>query len=176
MIAKIPNVLTSARIALAPFVYYAGFSQERELFAILFALGGVTDVLDGFFARFLDMKSDWGSAFDTIADFLFYPAGLMLYFFVPEVITKNWKLIFGIIAIFVLAVLIGGVRKKLSIPHLASAKLCAALLYIFVLYTLLVGYSRPFLYFVLMIGAWAAVEQFIVLCFKSPSSRRWSWQ
>jgi cardiolipin synthase len=174
---KIPNILTSARIGLVPFVYYAGFARERELFALLFALGGFTDVLDGFFARYLNMKSDWGSRFDTIADLLFYPAGLLLYFFVPEVLVSNWKFILTVLSIFSFALLAGWLRDKLVIPHLLSAKIFAVFAYLFVLYTLMAEYYPPFFYVVAVIGAWAALEQFIVLCFKSPSlSRRWSWE
>ena len=174
---RIPNILTSSRIAMAPFLYYAGFAREKELFVILFALGGLTDVLDGFFARYLELKSDWGSVFDTVADVFFYPAGLLLYFFVPAVILDNWHLISIILSIFVVAVLVGWLRGKLSIPHLLSAKVSAVFMYAFVLYTLFVEYSLPFFFVTAVIGAWAALEQFIVLCFRSPSlSRRWSWQ
>lgn len=174
---KIPNILTSARIGIAPFAYYAGFAREKELFVILFALGGLTDVLDGFFARYLEMKSDWGSMYDAFADLLFFPAGLLLYFFAPEVVANNWKIIVTFISIFAVAILIGWLRGKLVIPHLLSAKIFAVFMSAFVLYTLMVEYYPPFFFVVAVIGAWAAFEQFIVLCFKSPSlSRRWSWE
>jgi phosphatidylglycerophosphate synthase len=177
VLMKIPNMLTSARIFIAPFVYYAGFARERDLFVLLFALGGITDVLDGFFARYLDMKSDWGSRFDTIADLLFYPAGFLLYFFAPEVIVSHWEIIVSLVGVLVLSLVIGRFRGKLVVPHLLSSKIFAVFLYLFVLYTLMVEYYPPFFYVVVFIGAWAAVEQFIVLCFKSPSlSRRWSWE
>ncbi len=173
---KIPNILTSARIVIAPFAYYAGFAREKELFVILFALGGLTDVLDGFFARYLELKSDWGSMYDAFADLLFFPAGLLLYFFAPEVVVNNWKILVTFISVFAAAILIGWLRGKLVIPHLLSAKIFAVFMYAFVLYTLMVEYYPPFFSVVAVIGAWAALEQFIVLCFKSPSSRRWSWE
>ncbi len=173
----LPNLLTSSRILIAPFLYYAGISQKRDLFVVLFLVGGLTDALDGFFARYLDLKSDWGTVFDTVADVLFYPAGFMLYFFVPQVITDNWEVIFGLSGLFIVAVIIGWLRGKLSIPHLLSAKITAIFMYVFVLHSLVFGYYLPLFYLTAAIGAWAAVEQFVVLCFKSPSlTRRWSWE
>lgn len=177
MCVKIPNILTSARVVIAPFAYYAGFAREKELFVILFALGGLTDVLDGFFARYLEMKSDWGSMYDAVADFLFFPSAILLYFFSPEVVVQNWRVIAIFIGILVIGILVGWLRGKLVIPHLLSAKIFAVFMYAFVLYTLMVEYYPPFFFVVAVIGAWAALEQFIVLCFRSPSlSRRWSWE
>ncbi len=159
---NVPNVLTSARIVITPFVYYAGIARERELFLLLFALGGLTDALDGFFARFLQLKSDMGSLFDTIADLLFYPTGLMIYFFAPAVITENWKLLAGVIGIFLAGVFVAWLRGNLYLPHLLSAKMVGIFMYVFILYTLLVEFSQPLFYVMVAVGAWAAIEQFVV--------------
>jgi len=96
---NLPNFLTTARIAITPFVYYAGITLERELFILLFLLGGLTDVLDGWLARYMGVESDWGTNLDTIADLIFFPTVALIYFFVPEIFT-NWPIIVGIIALF----------------------------------------------------------------------------
>ncbi len=173
---RIPNLLTSSRIMLSPFVYYAGFAREKELFVILFTLGGLTDFLDGFFARYMEIDSDWGSVFDTVADGIFYPAGLLVYLFVPEVF-HYWTVISAFIGLFLVALIVGWLRGALKIPHLVSAKIFAMSSVAFVFYTLLFDYYPPFLFVFLAIGAWAALEQFIVLCFRKPSfARKWSWE
>ena len=173
---KIPNLLTTSRIMLSPFVYYAGFTHERELFMILFSLGGLTDFLDGFFARYMEIDSDWGSVFDTIADCIFYPAGLLMYLFVPEVF-QYWTVAALLVGVMALSLMIGWLRGGLKIPHLISAKIFAMASVAFVFYTLWVEFYLPFLYVFLVIGAWATVEQFIVLCFKKPSfTRKWCWE
>ena len=173
---RIPNLLTSSRIMLSPFVYYAGFANERELFMLLFTLGGLTDFLDGFFARYLEIDSDWGSMFDTVADVIFYPAGLLLYFFVPEVFQYR-NVVAVLVGVFALSLLIGWLRGGLKIPHLISAKIFAMASVALIFYTLWIEYYAPFLYVFLVIGAWAAIEQFIVLCFRKPSfARRWFWE
>jgi len=158
---NVPNVLTTSRLLLAPFVYYAGFMRDRELFLVLFALGGITDALDGFFARHLNVKSDWGSFFDMIADIAFYPSALMVYFFVPEVFLNNTLIVLGVVGAFVVAVGSVWLKGKWILPHLLSAKIWAVFLYLFVLYTVMFEYSPPFFYVVAAVGVWAALEQFI---------------
>ncbi len=65
---NIPNFLTIARILLIPLLVIF-LLDGRELAAFwVFVLAGVTDALDGFLARVLKQKTDFGAFIDPIAD------------------------------------------------------------------------------------------------------------
>lgn len=64
----IPNMLTIFRMLLVP-VFAFLFLSDMKLQAILvFALAGLTDVLDGWVARKFKMESDIGKLLDPLAD------------------------------------------------------------------------------------------------------------
>jgi cardiolipin synthase len=64
----IPNFITLLRLAvLPPFLY--GIAEGRHVWAlVLFVFAGLSDGLDGYLARRLDMRSAFGAALDPIAD------------------------------------------------------------------------------------------------------------
>ncbi|OGQ99495.1 MAG: CDP-diacylglycerol--glycerol-3-phosphate 3-phosphatidyltransferase [Deltaproteobacteria bacterium RIFOXYD12_FULL_55_16] len=65
---NIPNFLTIGRILLIPLLVIF-LLEGRELAAFwVFVLAGVTDALDGFLARVLKQKTDFGAFIDPIAD------------------------------------------------------------------------------------------------------------
>jgi len=65
---NIPNVLTLLRIALAP-VMVMGMYRGYLLFAfIIFMIASVTDLLDGFLARWCDLQTNLGKMLDPVAD------------------------------------------------------------------------------------------------------------
>jgi len=78
---RIPNLLSLARIALIPFLAYF-LAQNNELSTIasvaLMAIAGITDGLDGYLARRMNLVSRLGIALDPIADKLFAAALVIL--------------------------------------------------------------------------------------------------
>ena len=62
----IPNVLTFSRIGLSIVLLLIPFGTT--VFAALYLLCGLTDVLDGFLARRLHAESETGAALDSLAD------------------------------------------------------------------------------------------------------------
>ncbi len=63
-----PNLLTLARICLAPFLVSAILDKRFELSFILFLAAGLTDALDGLLARLLHQKTVLGQYLDPVAD------------------------------------------------------------------------------------------------------------
>src|SRR5690242_5185305 len=63
-----PNLLTLARICLAPFLVAAILEKRFELGFILFIAAGLTDALDGALARLLKQRTDLGHYLDPVAD------------------------------------------------------------------------------------------------------------
>ncbi len=68
-IITIPNILSFFRLCLIPLIVWLYCFQENYLWTIIiFILSGITDIVDGFIARKFDMISDFGKAFDPVAD------------------------------------------------------------------------------------------------------------
>ncbi|XP_060042654.1 cardiolipin synthase (CMP-forming) isoform X1 [Erinaceus europaeus] len=65
----IPNMLSMTRIGLAPVLGYLIIEEDFNVALGVFALAGLTDLLDGFIARnWASQKSALGSALDPLAD------------------------------------------------------------------------------------------------------------
>jgi cardiolipin synthase len=63
-----PNLLTLARICLAPFLVSAILENRFVLSFCLFVVAGLTDALDGTLARILKQRTVLGSYLDPVAD------------------------------------------------------------------------------------------------------------
>jgi CDP-diacylglycerol--glycerol-3-phosphate 3-phosphatidyltransferase len=77
----IPNLLTWLRIALIPVfivVFYLPYPWAPPASALVFALAGITDWLDGYLARRLGQGSSFGAFLDPVADKLIVVAALVL--------------------------------------------------------------------------------------------------
>lgn len=68
-IITIPNILSFFRLCLIPVIIWLYCYKDEYLGALLvLALSGFTDIADGFIARKWNMISDFGKAFDPVAD------------------------------------------------------------------------------------------------------------
>ena len=68
-ILTIPNLLSLFRLLLIPVMVWTYAFRGNALWTtLLLALSGITDVVDGFIARRFHMVSDFGKAFDPVAD------------------------------------------------------------------------------------------------------------
>lgn len=65
---QLPNALTIARLALAPYLFLLMSRHDYRGLLWPFALVGVTDVLDGYLARRWHVSSRLGAILDPIAD------------------------------------------------------------------------------------------------------------
>ena len=68
-IITIPNILSFFRLCLIPVIIWLYCVKKDYLWTTLtLLLSGITDVADGIIARKFDMVSDFGKAFDPVAD------------------------------------------------------------------------------------------------------------
>lgn len=68
-ILTIPNLLSLVRICLIPVIVWSYCIREDSVLTLLILLlSGITDVADGMIARKLNMISEFGKAFDPVAD------------------------------------------------------------------------------------------------------------
>ena len=68
-IITVPNILSFFRLLLIPVIVWLYIVKKDPLWTmIILALSGVTDIVDGIIARKCNMISDFGKAFDPVAD------------------------------------------------------------------------------------------------------------
>lgn len=68
-IITIPNILSFFRLLLIPVIMWLYIVKKDPVWTtVILALSGITDIVDGIIARKCHMVSDFGKAFDPVAD------------------------------------------------------------------------------------------------------------
>jgi CDP-diacylglycerol---glycerol-3-phosphate 3-phosphatidyltransferase len=127
---NLPNTLTWLRIAAIPLIvllFYMPYHWSDPAAGLLFAAAGITDSLDGYFARRLGQTSRLGAFLDPVADKLVVAVALVL------LISKDTRALIVLTA----AVIIGreitisalrewmaeiGERRKVAVSQLGKVK------------------------------------------------------
>jgi cardiolipin synthase len=98
----IPDILTTIRLVLVPFVFLS-ISKNEILTIILLVIAFITDILDGVISRKLKIQNrEFGKAYDHLVDKLLVFVivyGLVIYKNLP-----NWALLFFLIREFILII------------------------------------------------------------------------
>src|SRR5712671_4737386 len=129
---SLPNILTYARIAAVPVVVGCVFWQSimdgplwlRWVALAVFIAAGVTDYLDGYYARIWDQQSAFGRMLDPIADKLLVASCLLI--LAADGIIHGWTL-WAAIVILCREILVSGLREylaalRVSVPVTKLAK------------------------------------------------------
>jgi cardiolipin synthase len=128
----LPNILTYGRIAAVPVVVGAMYWQNilhgglwlRWVALAIFVLAGVSDFLDGYFARIWAQQSSLGRMLDPIADKLLVASCLLM--LAAEDTIQGWTL-FAAVVILCREILVSGLREylaelRVSVPVTQLAK------------------------------------------------------
>jgi cardiolipin synthase len=65
---SLPNLITVARLVLAPAAVLMIVSQRFLLAFVIFVVAGLSDAIDGFIARRFDLRTELGAYLDPLAD------------------------------------------------------------------------------------------------------------
>jgi cardiolipin synthase len=103
MLQYLPNCLTLSRVFLAVPLGILILGQDFAWALVIGILAGVTDALDGYFARRLNVFSRWGAALDPIADKIlvtvafvcFAQTGLIPWYLALAVIARDLLIVVG---------------------------------------------------------------------------------
>jgi cardiolipin synthase len=90
-----PNLLTLARICLAPFLVSAILEDRYALSFYLFLAAGLTDALDGTLARILKQRTMLGSYLDPVADKLLLSTLFLVLMHKGLIPTRVTVMVFG---------------------------------------------------------------------------------
>src|SRR5208282_1963915 len=128
----LPNLLTYGRIAAVPVVVGCMFWQNilhgglwlRWVALIIFIVAGVSDFLDGYFARMWRQQSSLGRMLDPIADKLLVSSCLLM--LAAEETIRGWSLLAAVV-ILCREILVSGLREylaelRVSVPVTRLAK------------------------------------------------------
>src|SRR6202048_3976215 len=129
---SIPNILTYARIAAIPVVVGCIYAQSimdgplwlRWVAVAVFIAAGVTDYLDGYYARIWNQQSTFGRMLDPIADKLLVASCLLM--LAADGIIHGWS-IWAAMVILCREILVSGLREylaalRVSVPVTQLAK------------------------------------------------------
>ena len=114
MLTSLPNLLTFSRIAVIPVVvaaFYLPFGWSNWVACALFTLAGITDWLDGHFARRWKQQSEIGRFLDPIADKLLVAAALFMLAASDRI---SAAAIFPALVILSREILVSGLREYLA--------------------------------------------------------------
>ncbi len=141
-----PNLLSGFRVVCAPVLLVLAWNGATEIFLTLFALGLVSDVLDGALARRLGQESDFGARFDQWADFaLWVSFPLGAWWLWPEIVRREAPYVMLAIVCLLLPTAIAYAKYR-AVPgyHTWSAKLDSILMGIGVPLLLIFDFAWPF--------------------------------
>jgi CDP-diacylglycerol--glycerol-3-phosphate 3-phosphatidyltransferase len=110
---NLPNALTWLRIVLVPLLillFYLPWPWSDQAAGLLFAVAGITDAFDGYFARKLNMTSRLGAFLDPVADKLIVAVALVL------LVSKNahWYLVLTACVIIGREIAISALREWMA--------------------------------------------------------------
>lgn len=147
---NIPNLLTMARFLLIPVFVYFFFSQNQyslEIAVAIFILAGITDTLDGYFARKLNQVTRLGIVLDPLADKI-----MLITVLASVTISNNIPLwIIAVVAVKELLMIAGAFSlyndRDIVIPANIFGKITTILSYMAILAVLFeLPYNRTILY------------------------------
>lgn len=125
----LPNLISSIRILMAPVLLFLAINQQAMLFIAVLLFTELTDVLDGYLARRMNLVSELGAQLDSWGDFFVYSTmAISAWLLWPDIIFREKIYVIIIVCSFTLPVLIGLIKfKKLTSYHTLSVKFAVAI-------------------------------------------------
>lgn len=141
-----PNLFSGFRVLCAPVLLALAWQGAPGAFLTLFALGLVSDVLDGALARWLGQESDFGARLDQWADFaLWVSFPLGAWWLWPDVVRREASYVVLAVVCLLLPTALAYAKYR-AVPgyHTWSAKLDSVLMGIGVPLLLVFDVACPF--------------------------------
>ena len=165
------NFITSIRLAGAVCMLFV--ETLSKPFFIIYTICGITDVLDGFVARKLNIVSDFGSKLDSVSDLTFY--GIMLAKILPVLIANTPPYVPILIYVAVgmralLYIVYGLLFKQFSSRHTIFNKIVSGMMF-FLPFAALTDYLTIYCLLILTIAFYANFDELMFIIKKRQSSK-----
>jgi CDP-diacylglycerol--glycerol-3-phosphate 3-phosphatidyltransferase/cardiolipin synthase len=165
----LPSLITSLRLIFLPLFLYTFLLDLKTISFIIFLSLSLTDVLDGYLARKMNVSSSRGAYLDTIADFV-----LLLAAFTAFVIKGNYPswILFLIIFMFLQFILTSKIKMPVYDP---LGKYFGTILFAAALITLII--QNKLLYnsialFILLFAIISLLSRYIFLFIRWRKSKK----
>lgn len=165
MIKHLPNLISVLRILFSIMILL--LINHEFLFLTTYFLCGISDIADGYIARFYHVESEFGSKLDSLSDLIFYGVSLYILFFFIKI---QFSLFILIVIIFILIIRFTNIiiiKIKFHTTgniHTISSKVTGFLLFFLVPYCYLSN-TLPLFFksLLLIISLYSAIEELIIL-------------
>ncbi len=157
MFTSLPNLMTMARIVMIPLIIvllYVPFAWAAWSALAIYTLAAITDFLDGYYARKMDIVSDFGKFLDPIADKILVVSLLVVLAGIDR-LDGIW--IVPAVAIMIREFLVSGLReylgpKNVTVPVTKLAKWKTAVQMVALGFLIMGDFGNPVLPNTLLIG------------------------
>ncbi len=163
---KPPNLITLSRLLSIPVLWVLAIKDYSLVLGIGYIIAGLTDSVDGYVARRMDLVSEFGSKFDSLADHLLGTSAIAwLVILNPSVFTDNTVVFLIALSFYLLRMLVAWLKfNRLGNMHLYSSKFYGGVLFVFIAHTLLSeGYSQPLFYFMVSVLILSMIEGLTIM-------------
>ena len=153
------------RIAAAPFLLLLLLLDDRKLFAIFLLISYLSDALDGYLARRLNISTAHGSQLDSVGDQITFIVGFIgIVVFEFQFIEENYFLILVIFILNITQQIIAFKKYgKATAFHTYLAKIAAIIQSIFVVWLLLSAPVMWLFYVLIVIAIIEAIEEITLI-------------
>lgn len=161
----LPNQLTALRLFLIPVLWIVALLGLSTWVGVGLAVAYLTDILDGYFARKLNLMSSFGAKFDSFADNLLQPSVLIwLWLLKPKVILDHLTLWSVVIAIYVASILVGLIKfRRFANLHLHTSKYGSLITFAFGVHTFIADQYSQVLYYLAMLSSIVSSSETLIL-------------
>ncbi len=125
----LPNIISSVRIFMALVLLFLAIKQHPDLFITALIFTELTDILDGYLARRLNVVSELGAQLDSWGDFVVYiTLAISAWLLWPDIVLQQLIPISLIIASFIIPVVIGFIKfRKMTSYHTIAVKISVSI-------------------------------------------------
>lgn len=156
----LPNMISIVRIILS--VILLKLEPLTGIFWTVYICCGVSDMLDGYIARKINVASELGAKLDSIADFIMVVIVIMIFYPIAKPAYQILFWVVGIAAIRLLALLIGYIKfSQLAMLHTYGNKLMGILLFLLPFGAMLLSWDL-LIYIICMIATIVSLELLVL--------------
>jgi CDP-diacylglycerol--glycerol-3-phosphate 3-phosphatidyltransferase len=143
---RIPDIISGFRLIAAPFLLCLGWMGYRDFFLILLAVSLLSDSIDGFIARRLNVASDLGTKLDSWGDLATYlTVPLCAWWLWPEILEREAFFVLLVLGAYIVPLIVGFIKfRRLPSYHTWGAKTAAVLMSIAFFILFITDISWPF--------------------------------
>jgi phosphatidylglycerophosphate synthase len=163
---NVPNAISLARLASAPFLLATAITGHRDGFRWLLLACLVSDIADGWIARAFHLRSPLGARLDSIADMLVEIGALCgVWMFHADVVREHALLVGCALGLYLGQIGLALWRYgRVSSFHTVLNRIAAYAQGIFLITLFFWGFSALFFYAVILLVIVSASEEIVLVC------------